>query len=252
MKFCSKCGRHYKDSDNFCKDCGIKLTQGAADSSGLNDIKESASQALSEAGSKAKEAFSEENRQKLHDKASAAADSIKNMDAEKGKQMLNDGVSRFHSLSGLVKLVLIVAILCGIAFGGYEYFSPEKQVERAVDHSIKVMTEIGAKTPDELSDDDIEKFASLYPEEKRDLIVKGMQQGRDKAFRHPGAASKNTALKSSLIDMLADAKVKSVKIQGDRAIVTLANKNGVSLGTQPMKKVNGEWYLTDLPGDRDN
>ena len=252
MKFCSKCGKHYKDSDNFCKDCGIKLTQGAAEGSSLDDIKESASQAISEAGSKAKEAFSEENRQKIHDKASAAAESIRNMDAEKGKKILNDGVSRFHSLSGVVKKLIAVVVIAAIAFGGYEYFSPEKQVERAVNHSIKVMTEIGAKSPAEFTDSDIEKFASLYPAERRDLITKGMQQSRDKAFRHPGSTSKDMALKSSMIDVLADAKVKSVKIQGDRAIVTLTNKNGVSLGTQPMKKVNGDWYLTDLPGDRDN
>ena len=128
MKFCSKCGKHYKDSDTFCKDCGIKLTQGAADSSGLADLKESASQALSEASSKAKEAFSEENRQKLQEKASAAAGSV----------------GRFQALSANAKKIIAAVFVVIIAFGCYEYVSPEKQVERALNNSIQVLTEVSS------------------------------------------------------------------------------------------------------------
>lgn len=251
MKFCSKCGKHYKDSDKFCKDCGIELTQGAADSSSLSDIKEGASQALAEAGSKAKEAFSAENRQKFHDTAAKAADNLKNMDAEKGKAMINDGVSRFQALSGTVKKVIVAVIVAIVAFGCYEYFSPEKQIERAINSSIEVMTEIGAKAPDTLTDSDIEKFSELYPEEKRDFIIKTMQQSRDKASRHPGAASNGTVLQAALIDTLTGAKVKSVTINGNRATANLTSKNGTNLGQQPLKKVNGKWYIANLPGDHD-
>ena len=167
MKFCSNCGRHYKDTDNFCKECGIELKQGTEDSSSFSELKDSASQVLSEAGNKAKEALSEENRQKIQQKASAAADSLKNMDAEKGKQMLNQGVSRFHALSANIKKIIAAAVIIVIAFGGYEYFSPEKQITRAIDHSVEVMSEVVSKTPDEFTDSDIKKFASLYPEQKR-------------------------------------------------------------------------------------
>ena len=187
MKFCSNCGRHYKDTDNFCKECGIELKQGAEDSSSFSELKDSASQALSEAGNKAKEALSEENRQKIQQKASAAADSLKNMDAEKGKQMLNQGVSRFHALSANIKKIIVAAVIIVIAFGGYEYFSPEKQITRAIDHSVEVMSEVVSKTPDEFTDSDIKKFASLYPEQKRPTIIKKLEKARDNAAMHPNA-----------------------------------------------------------------
>lgn len=252
MKFCSKCGRHYKDSDTFCKDCGIRLTQGTAGGSGLDDVKETASQALSEAGSKAREAFSEENRQKLHDKASAAASSLKNMDAEKGKEMLDSGVSRFHALSGKTKKIIAGIVVVLIAFGCYEYFSPEKQVERAMNHSIEVMSEIGAKDADELTNGDIEKYASLYPKQKRAAIMNILVKSRDYAVSHPGAVSgKGGALKSVLVNTVSDVKIKSVSIQGDKAVVTLVNKDGANLGTQNLKKVDGDWYLSGLSGDND-
>lgn len=99
MKFCSNCGRHYKDTDNFCKECGIELKQGAEDSSSFSELKDSASQALSAAGNKAKEALSEENRQKIQQKASAAADSLKNMDAEKASRCsIKASAASMHSL----------------------------------------------------------------------------------------------------------------------------------------------------------
>lgn len=125
MKFCSNCGRHYKDTDNFCKECGIELKQGAEDSSSFSELKDSASQALSEAGNKAKEALSEENRQKIQQKASAAADSLKHMDTEKGKQMLNQGVSRFHALSANIKKIIAAAMIFVIAFGAMSTFLPK-------------------------------------------------------------------------------------------------------------------------------
>lgn len=253
MKFCSKCGRHYKDTDNFCKECGIQLTQAAEDSSSLSDLKESASQAISEAGNKAKEALSEENRQKIQQKASAAADSLKNMDAEKGKQMLNQGVNRFHALSGNVKKIIAVIVVILIAFGCYEYFSPEKQITRAVDHSVEVMSEVISKTPDEYTDSDIEKFASLYPEQKRATITKALEKARDKALKHPNAGkSANEFFLGVGADMLSGVKVKSVSVHGNSATVVLVNQNGARIGTQPMKKVDGNWYLANLPGDRDN
>lgn len=235
MKFCSKCGKHYKDSDTFCKDCGIKLTQGAADSSGLADLKESASQALSEASSKAKEAFSEENRQKLQEKASAAA----------------GNVSRFQALSANAKKIIAAIIVILLALGCYEYFSPEKQVERALTNSIQVLTEVSSKSPDEYTDSDIKKLASIYPEAKRDTITKAMQKTRDYVLQHPGEKANSDFMRGLGTDLLSNVKVKSVTIQGNRANVTLVNKNGARIGVQPMKKVDGDWYMMNLPGDRD-
>ena len=253
MKFCSNCGRHYKDTDNFCKECGIELKQGAEDSSSFSELKDSASQALSEAGNKAKEALSEENRQKIQQKASAAADSLKHMDTEKGKQMLNQGVSRFHALSANIKKIIAAAMIIVIAFGGYEYFSPERQITRAIDHSVEVMLEVVSKTPDEFTDSDIKKFAALYPEQKRPTIIKKLEKARDNAAMHPNAKNaKNEFLLSVGADMLSGVKVKSVTVHGNSATVVLVNQNGARIGTQPMKKVDGNWYLANLPGDRDS
>lgn len=253
MKFCSNCGRHYKDTDNFCKECGIELKQGAEDSSSFSELKDSASQALSEAGNKAKEALSEENRQKIQQKASAAADSLKHMDTEKGKQMLNQGISRFHALSANIKKIIAAAMIIVIAFGGYEYFSPERQITRAIDHSVEVMSEVISKTPDEFTDSDIKKFASLYPEQKRPTIIKKLEKARDNAAMHPNAKNaKNEFLLSVGADMLSGVKVKSVTVHGNSATVVLVNQNGARIGTQPMKKVDGNWYLANLPGDRDS
>lgn len=253
MKFCSNCGRHYKDTDNFCKECGIELKQGAEDSSSFSELKDSASQALSEAGNKAKEALSEENRQKIQQKASAAADSLKHMDTEKGKQMLNQGVSRFHALSANIKKIIAAAMIFVIAFGGYEYFSPERQITRAIDHSVEVMSEVVSKTPDEFTDSDIKKFAALYPEQKRPTIIKKLEKARDNAAMHPNAKNaKNEFLLSVGADMLSGVKVKSVTVHGNSATVVLVNQNGARIGTQPMKKVDGNWYLANLPGDRDS
>ena len=253
MKFCSNCGRHYKDTDNFCKECGIELKQGAEDSSSFSELKDSASQALAEAGNKAKEALSEENRQKIQQKASGAADSLKNMDAEKGKQMLNQGVSRFHALSANIKKIIAATVIIVIAFGGYEYFSPERQITRAIDHSVEVMSEVVSKTPDEFTDSDIKKFASLYPEQKRPTIIKKLEKARDNAAMHPNAKNaKNEFLLSVGADMLSGVKVKSVTVHGNSATVVLVNQNGARIGTQPMKKVDGNWYLANLPGDRDS
>ena len=253
MKFCSNCGRHYKDTDNFCKECGIELKQGAEDSSSFSELKDSASQALSEAGNKAKEALSEENRQKIQQTASAAADSLKHMDTEKGKQMLNQGVSRFHALSANIKKIIAAAMIFVIAFGGYEYFSPERQITRAIDHSVEVMSEVVSKTPDEFTDSDIKKFASLYPEQKRPTIIKKLEKARDNAAMHPNAKNaKNEFLLSVGADMLSGVKVKSVTVHGNSATVVLVNQNGARIGTQPMKKVDGNWYLANLPGDRDS
>lgn len=166
--------------------------------------------------------------------------------------MLNQGVSRFHALSANVKKIIAAVVVVVIAFGCYEYFSPEKQITRAIDHSIEVMSEVVSKTPDEFTDSDIKKFASLYPEQKRPTITKGLEKARDNALKHPNARNaKNELLLSVSADMLSGVKVKSVTVHGNSATVVLVNQNGARIGTQPMKKVDGNWYLANLPGDRD-
>ena len=140
-----------------------------------------------------------------------------------------------------------------IAFGGYEYFSPERQITRAIDHSVEVMSEVVSKTPDEFTDSDIKKFAALYPEQKRPTIIKKLEKARDNAAMHPNAKNaKNEFLLSVGADMLSGVKVKSVTVHGNSATVVLVNQNGARIGTQPMKKVDGNWYLANLPGDRDS
>ena len=61
MKFCPKCGKHYKDSTKFCSDCGVELNQGAEGASNFTN-------SIEEAGAAAKSALnnalSEENREK--------------------------------------------------------------------------------------------------------------------------------------------------------------------------------------------
>ena len=167
--------------------------------------------------------------------------------------MLNQGVSRFHALSANIKKIIAAAVIIVIAFGGYEYFSPEKQITRAIDHSVEVMSEVVSKTPDEFTDSDIKKFASLYPEQKRPTIIKKLEKARDNAAMHPNAKNaKNEFLLSVGADMLSGVKVKSVTVHGNSATVVLVNQNGARIGTQPMKKVDGNWYLANLPGDRDS
>ncbi len=115
------------------------------------------------------------------------------------------------------------------------------------------MSEVVSKTRDEFTDSDIKKFASLYPEQKRPTITKKLEKARDNAAMHPNAKNaKNEFLLSVGADMLSGVKVKSVTVHGNSAIVVLVNQNGARIGTQPMKKVDGNWYLANLPGDRDS
>ena len=83
MKFCPKCGKHYKDSTKFCSDCGVELNQGAEGASNFTN-------SIEEAGAAAKSALnnalSEENREKAKAAAADAMEAIKNADIEKGKR----------------------------------------------------------------------------------------------------------------------------------------------------------------------
>lgn len=248
MKFCSKCGKHYQDNDKFCKDCGIELTQGATEESGLSKWKESASRAFTQAESKTKDALSEEHRQKLQERASAVTKSLKDLDAEKGKALASDGIHRFQGLPGHIKKVIAVVLVLVVAFAGYEYFSPEKQVERAFHHTIDTMTELGGKSLSEYTDRDIENFVSLYQDEKKDHIRQAMKKARDYAVKHPGADSEFTRAIGT--NLLSDMKVKSINIHGNQATIKITNKSGVVIGDQGMKKVDGKWYMENLPGDR--
>ncbi|MCI6751940.1 MAG: zinc ribbon domain-containing protein [Selenomonas bovis] len=250
MKFCSKCGKHYQDNDKFCKDCGIELTQGAAEESSLSKWKESASRALAQAESKTKDALSEEHRQKLQEQASAVTKSLKELDAEKGKALASDGIRRFHGLPGNIKKVVAVVLVLVIAFAGYEYFSPEKQVERAFHHTIDTVTELSGKSLGDYTDRDIENFVSLYQDEKKDYIRQAMKKARDYTAKHPDTNSEFTRAIGT--HLLSDMKIKSITIHGNKATIQIANKSGVVIGEQGMKKVDGKWYMENLPGDQKN
>lgn len=65
-------------------------------------------------------------------------------------------------------------------------------------------------------------------------------------------AKKHVNFQGDGADMLSGVKVKSVTVHGNSATVVLVNQNGARIGTQPMKKVDGNWYLANLPGDRDS
>lgn len=234
MKFCSKCGKHYKDSDKFCKDCGVELTQGTPDGEKLNEFKESASQMLSQAGNK----------------AASAAENLKGMDVEKGKQVINQGTKKFQALSGNIKKIIAAVVILVVAFACYQYFSPEKQVIRAFDNSIEIMTDLGSKFIGEYSDKDIQKFASMYVPGKRPEIQQKLTQARDYLAKNPDA-DRNSVNRSLGNLIIQDCKAESATVNGNSAVVTIVNKQGKPAGTQPMKKVDGDWYISGLPGDRD-
>lgn len=242
MKFCPKCGKHYKDSTKFCSDCGVELNQGAEGASNFTN-------SIEEAGAAAKSALnnalSEENREKAKAAAADAMEAIKNADIEKGKQLANDGISKLKA-SKLAPIV-IVLVLAIAAIGYYMHSNSDKsQLENIAEKWIDV-NEVGTKYG-VLSDGQIDNMLSLCMPDIRTRIEEQLKWSRHDIESKIKRAEMDSGLKQKIEKAKKtkfDREIEAIEISGDNATIfyKIAFDGKKVRQAISCRKINDKWYL---------
>lgn len=251
--FCTNCGAPLKPNAKFCGHCGAKLVSSdeqpktsntvdsnptnSQNSNTVNTIKQKASAIVNEdtinnVKQKASTLLNEKNLNDVKEKASTF---IHEANVNELKEQATANVQKLPNWLKIVAVVLIVAL---VGYGGYYYFSPEKQVTRIVDNYMDLTLEVATKQSEDVPNSDLEKFSEFFPpdvEKKIKQNISPIRKPRPVLAEKPSYKILDVTIK----DNTAKVYVKIDIDKEDAQLAGLSERSSILL-----KKINETWYIT--------
>lgn len=250
MKFCSVCGKQYSDDAKFCGKCGVELKvmkqeQNTTDTA--TDIKKEAVQVGQSINNIIKENISDENITKVKNTANEVVNTIKTLDAEKGKVLVGEYKNKYNALPDNIKTVIIIFLVAIIGYTGYSFLSPVKQAERVASQFMTSVVELSESDSINLSalEDMAECLEPKYEGQVRMMISLAQAGGMDRLANYGNPFSSTKVKKWDIVNS---------EVKGDEATVVISvsteGNRGYNTETGKIKlqKIQGKWRVTDMGG----